>query len=160
MWEFRTRPEELTPEQQADLDDLFQRIPFLGYLYHFRWELTNVFETAVDRNEAEQRIAELREIAAESEFAEELEEFFGTYDRWKESILAYFKEGKSSGPVEGINNKARVVTRRSFGIKSPQALWQRLVLDINLAAEATGYTLERIKTLTRGIKAKFCGYYT
>ncbi len=39
----------------------------------------------------------------------ELLEFFSLFDRWREGILAYFDNHETSGPVEGLNTKARVV---------------------------------------------------
>lgn len=40
--------------------------------------------------------------------------------RHRELILNYFRAKKehSSGVVEGLNNKAKVVTRRSYGFRS------------------------------------------
>ncbi|QVL33847.1 transposase [Telmatocola sphagniphila] len=43
-----------------------------------------------------------------------------------DGILAYFEERKSSGPVEGLNTKIRVVLRRSYGIQSLTTLWTRV----------------------------------
>ena len=31
--------------------------------------------------------------------------------------------------MEGINNKARVITKRTYGLKSAESLWTRLILD-------------------------------
>jgi transposase len=160
MWEFRRPPGTLSPERQAALDELFETIPDLGYLYWFRWGITEVFDTAPNRRRAEEQIEEYRQVAQDTEFAEDLEAFFGTYDRWKEGILAYFDDRQTSGVVEGINNKARVITKRAYGIKSPETLWNRLLLDLNRAADAVVHTIERIRTLMQGIKQKFCGYYT
>lgn len=160
MWEFRRPPGTLTPERQQGLDELFEQIPGLEYLYWFRWGITEVFETAQDRTEAAERIEELRQIARETEFAEDLETFFGTYDRWQDGILAYFDDRKSSGVVEGINNKARVITKRAYGIKSAETLWTRLLLDLNRAAEAVVQTVQRMHELMRGIKHRFCRFYT
>ncbi len=52
-----------------------------------------------------------------------------------EGILAYFEERKSSGRVEGLNTKIRVVLRRSYGIESLTTLWTRILLDVNWAAK-------------------------
>jgi transposase len=160
MWEFRRPPGTLTPERQQELEELFEQVPELAYLYWFRWGITEVFETAQNRDEAAERIAELREIARQTEFAEQLEAFFGTYDRWQEGILAYFDQRQTSGVVEGVNNKARVITKRAYGLKSPDTLWNRLLLDLNRAAEAVVHTVERMHELMHGIKHRFCGFYT
>ncbi len=82
------------------------------------------------------------------------------YQAHQEGILAYFDDRKTSGVVEGINNKARVITKRCYGVKNVQTLWDRLCLDLNLAARAVGRTIARLAQLTNLIRAKFLGYYT
>ena len=75
-------------------------------------------------------------------------------------ILAYFDNHETSGPVEGLNTKARVVTRRSYGLKSADGLWKRLVLDVNRVVRTAQRTVRDLHSLARAIQAKFAGYYT
>jgi transposase len=134
MWLFRKRPEELTDQQLADLEKLFEQIPDLELAYHVRWGITAIFDTASDRQDAARQFEEFRNLLdAEDEDQRELLKFFETYDAHQDGILAYFDERKSSGPVEGLNNKARVITKRCYGLKDTATLWTRLCLDINLA---------------------------
>lgn len=158
MWAFRMRPEKLSEEQAAELRTLFDRLPELEIPYCLRWGVTEVFDTAENREEAERRLEEYRAVLDEDD--PELLKFFAAYDAHREGILAYFDEGKTSGVVEGINNKARVITKRCYGVKDVKTLWNRLCLDLNLAAQAVQRTVARIKELTRLIRAKFLGYYT
>jgi hypothetical protein len=81
--------------------------------------------------------------------------FVKTYERWQEGILNYFDGRHTSGPVEGINNKARVITKRAYGLKSASSLWTRLVLDLNLAAEATGQTIEAFRATAAAFRPIF-----
>ncbi|HMB03317.1 MAG TPA: transposase, partial [Isosphaeraceae bacterium] len=81
--------------------------------------------------------------------------FFATYDRWKTGILNYFDARQTSAAVEGINNKARVVTKRAYGLKSADSLWSRLILDLNRASEAIGWSIEQIRQMAQGLKARF-----
>ena len=148
----------MTDQERSQLDALFERIPELGAVYWARWGITEVFDTAATREQAAEWLEEYRDLLDEGDA--ELMEFFATYDAHREGILAYFDEGKSSGVVEGINNKARVITKRCYGIKSVQTLWQRLCLDLNLAAQAVGRTLKQMKALTQQIRATFLGFYT
>ncbi len=90
----------------------------------------------------------------------ELLEFFATCDAHREGLLAYSDEGQSSGVVAGSNPKARVITKRCYGIKGGKPLWQRLCLDRNLAAQAVGRSLQQRKALTQQIRATFLGFYT
>jgi hypothetical protein len=57
--------------------------------------------------------------------------------------------------VEGINNKARVITKRAYGLKSAASLWTRLVLDLNLATEAIGQTIETLRAITSAFRPIF-----
>jgi len=74
--------------------------------------------------------------------------------------LAYFDEGRSSGPVEGINTKLRVITRRAYGIRSIGTLWTRALLDVNWAAKKVGETIVRIRNLVERIQGYYAGCYT
>ena len=62
---------------------------------------------------------------------------------------------ETSAAVEGINNKARVITKRTYGLKSAKSLWDRLILDLNRASQAIGYSIERIRQMAKGLKALF-----
>lgn len=46
----------------------------------------------------------------------------GTIKRLKNGILAYVETGLSNGFTEGMNNKTRLITRRSYGFHGAQAL--------------------------------------
>lgn len=148
----------MTEAQWKDLLALFEKLPEVKYVYQMRWGVTQVFDTAQNRQEAEQRLAEFQAIADEDD--PELLEFFATYQAHREGILAYFDEGKTSGVVEGINNKARVITKRCYGVKNAKTLWNRLCLDLNLAAHAVGRTIRQMSCLVSTIRNKFLGYYT
>ncbi len=161
MWLFRRRPEDLSDQQRADLQTLFEQIPDLELPYCFRWGLTEIFDQAASRSEAARRFEEFRALMdPEDEDNQVLLEFFATYDAHRDAILAYFDERKTSGPVEGLNNKARVVTKRCYGVKDTQTLWNRLCLDVNLAALAVGSTAAAMHNLAHQIRTVFLGYYT
>jgi len=157
MWQFRRRRKDLKPEEQAELQELFQAIPELERLYEFREGVAEAFDTARDRQEAGIRLWKLRSTVSDEP---ELLKFFETYLRWKDGILAYFDRRETSGVVEGLNTKARVITRRSYGLKSAQSLWQRLVLDVNGLIATTQHNVAQMHGLARNIQAQFRGYYT
>lgn len=137
---------------------LFDQLPEVEIAYSLRWGVTEVFDTAENRQEAQRRLEEYRAVLDEDDA--EFLEFFAMYDAHQDGILAYFDAGKTSGVVEGINNKARVITKRCYGVKDAKTLWNRLCLDLNLAAQAVGKTIARLAQLTDLIRAKFLGYYT
>jgi transposase len=51
--------------------------------------------------------------------------------KWEELITNYFIERRSSGFVEGLNNKLKVLKRRCYGLRNVDRLFQRLTLDVD-----------------------------
>jgi transposase len=153
MWAFRRDPEGLTPEERQALEGLFEEVPKLKDLYRVRLRFKEVFDTARDRTTAARWLRRLRQET--KDLGLDLDAFFTTYDRWKTAILNYFDARQTSAAVEGINNKARVITKRTYGLKSADSLWTRLILDLNRASEAIGWSIEQIRQMARGLKARF-----
>lgn len=89
------------------------------------------------------------------DFSAELDGFIKTFEQWQEEILNYFEARQTSGPVEGINNKARVILKRAYGLKSADSLWTRLILDLNRAHNVVLYTIGQIQDLVVGFRASF-----
>lgn len=85
----------------------------------------------------------------------ELDAFIRTFEARQDEILNYFEARQTSGPVEGINNKARVILKRAYGLKSGESLWTRLVLDLNRAKDVVKYTLDQIHECVQGFRAAF-----
>src|ERR1700729_682866 len=158
MHDFRRRPEDLKPEKKKELEALFNRVPVLGQIYHQRWEVTAIFDTAQDRTTAEKQLRDW--IATAQTTGLDWQPFITMLENHWDGILAYFDEGRSSGPVEGINTKLRVITRRSYGIKSVSTLWTRVLLDVNWAAKKVGETIDDIRQLVGRFQAYFAGCYT
>lgn len=154
MWEFRRDPLSLTAEEKAKLTELFQPLPDLEKLYDLRVEFKRIFDETQDRRKAELAltawIVQLLEAFPEMDQA-----FVKTYERWQEEILNYFDGRHTSGVVEGINNKARVITKRAYGLKSASSLWTRLVLDLNLAAQAVGLAIQAIRAIASAFRPIF-----
>src|ERR1700704_2449863 len=121
MWEFRRDPSSLTAAEKAKLEALFEKLPELRTLYELRLEFKKIFDETQDRRTAEQALTAwiLKLLEA---FPEMDKTFVMTYERWQQEILNYFDGRYTSGPVEGINNKARVITKRAYGLKSASSL--------------------------------------
>jgi hypothetical protein len=66
----------------------------------------------------------------------------------------------TSAAVEGINNKARVITKRCYGVKSSGTLWNRLILDLNGVSEAAGRSIAEVREIVSGLKAVFLAFCT
>ena len=158
MWEFRRDPKDLKPEEREALDRLFVELPVLKDVYDVRVRFKEIFDTAPDRATAEQQLAELR--ARTESLGLDFSKFWTTYDNWKTGILNYFDGRYTSAAVEGINNKARVITKRCYGVKSADTLWNRLILDLNRASEAAGRTIAELREIVSGLKAVFLAFCT
>jgi transposase len=153
MWAFRRDPAGLTAEERQALEGLFATIPKLEGLYRVRLRFKEIFDTADDRTTAARWLRRLRSEI--EDLGLDLGAFFATYDRWKTEILNYFEARQTSAAVEGINNKARVITKRAYGLKSADSLWSRLILDLNRASEAIGWSIQQIRQMVGGLKALF-----
>jgi transposase len=132
---------------------LFERLPRLKQLYELKVRFKQIFDTAPHRQAAARRLCVLELDALDASI--DMGDFFRTYERWQEAILNYFDDHQTSAAVEGINNKARVIIKRAYGLKSASSLWTRLVLDLNLAGRAVGRSIERLRELVHGLKALF-----
>lgn len=67
----------------------------------------------------------------------------GTIKRFSHGIIAYVRTGLSNGPLEGLNNKTRMITRRAYGFHRVQALISMIFLccgGITLAPPLPGAT--------------------
>ncbi len=158
MHDFRRRPEDLKPEQTQALEELFEKVPLLGVIYHLRWEATQIFDTAPDRAAAARVLEEWIVDARASEL--DWEPFITMLCNHWDGILAYFDERRTSGPVEGINTKIRVVLRRGYGIRNLATLWTRVLLDVNWAKKKIGPTIAGVRQLVGRVQGHFAHCYT
>lgn len=158
MHDFRRRPEDLKPEQTDALEALFGKVPTLGVIYHLRWEATAIFDTVQDAATAAKAVRDWISTARESGL--DWQPFITMLEGHWDGILAYFVHRRTSGPVEGINNKVRVVMRCGYGVRRLPTLWSRLVLDVNWASRKIGATIDSIRELAGQIQTAFTSIYT
>jgi transposase len=153
MWEFRRDPQELSREDKQKLEALFRKLPRLRTLYELRLRFQKIFDTAKDRRNAHRALVGL--FLDMLDFSPQLDGFIKTFEHWQEEILNYFDARQTSGPVEGINNKARVILKRAYGLKSADSLWTRLILDLNRAQDIVLYTMGQIHEIVAGFRVSF-----
>ena len=153
MWEFRRDPQDLSREEKAKLEALFDQLPRLRTLYAFRLRFQKIFDRAKNRRTAHRALVGL--FLDMLDFSGELGGFIKTFEQWQEEILNYFDARQKSGPVEGLNNKARVILKRAYGLKSADSLWTRLILDLNRAHDVVLHTIGQIQDLVAGLRAVF-----
>ena len=129
MWLFRKRWMALTEEQQATLLLLFSHLPILKQVYILREALTAIFNRPLTKAQAvielEGWIKRVQELGLSC-----FDSFVGTLQKWMDEISNYFIQRESSGFVEGLNNKIKVIKRRCYGIYDLRRLFQHIWLDI------------------------------
>ena len=153
MWEFRRDSKKLSKQERQKLEGLFEQLPRLGTLYRLRGRFKEIFDSQLTHRQASLRLTELFLDATEA--FPSLDRFCRTYEEHEEKILAYFQKRETSAAVEGINNKARVITKRAYGLKSAQSLWTRLILDLNRAKEIVRHTIAGLKNLADALRCEF-----
>lgn len=127
-WVLRRNHNALDDDDCARLRDLFERTPALHQAYTLREELTAIFNLPLDIDSGRQRLlawAHKAERLSSSCFVKFIKLLRNRID----VIANYFHRRASSGFVEGFNNKLKLITRRSYGLKHTDSLFRRLWLD-------------------------------
>ena len=129
MWAFRKPWHQLSDHQQATLLRLFQYAPVLREVYVQRELLTGLFERRSSKAQAnadlQQWITRIQRLGLDY-----FDAFVVTLSRWQDKITNYFIRRQSSGFVEGLNNKIKVIKRRCYGIYDLGRLFQHIWLDV------------------------------
>jgi transposase len=130
LWALRKKSEDLEPEEREMLDLLFECSPLLSKAYRLREKLTRIFDNEKHSVESGRRairrwMTEVRESGLNC-----FDKFLATLEERMELITNYFINRSSSGWVEGLNNKIKVLKRRSYGIKNLASLFRRIWLDL------------------------------
>ncbi len=134
MWALRKKEKNLSEEEKQVLKCLFGHSPELETAYNFCQELTDIFEEDISKREAKQKI-KIWKIQVRVSGLKCFNTFLKTLDKLLEEITNYFIKRQTSGFVEGLNNKIKVIKRRCYGIFNIDHLFQRIFLDLH------GYSL-------------------
>ncbi len=134
MWALRKKEEELSGEEKQVLKCLFGHSSELETAYNFCRELTDIFEEDISKREAKQKI-KIWKIQVRVSGLKCFDKFLKTLNKLSEEITNYFIRRQTSGFVEGLNNKIKVIKRRCYGILNIDHLFQRIFLDLQ------GYSL-------------------
>ena len=129
LWAFRKNQKDLRPDEQDRLARLFAYSPELEAAYTLREELTTIFEQATSQPQAQEQIRAWQECVRHSGLSC-FDDFLNTLDHWWNEITNYFVNRDSSGFVEGLNNKLKVLKRRCYGLSNLGHLFQHIFLDL------------------------------
>lgn len=129
LWALRKKPADLTPEEKQLLKLLFRYSPRLKQAYDLQQQLTAIFDQHLSLAAAKTKIrAWIKRIARSGLRC--FDPFLNTLGHWWNEILNYFVSRHSSGFVEGLNNKLKVLKRRCYGLFNLKHLFQRIFLDL------------------------------
>ncbi|MCP4403156.1 MAG: transposase [bacterium] len=123
------KSEELHDEERKTLACLFAHSPALKLAYAFMNELTKIFEQDLSTRQAQHKIQVWKKRVKDSGL-QCFNGFLSTLTRYLHGITNYFVHRLTSGFVEGLNNKIKVITRRCYGIFNVNHLYQRIHLDL------------------------------
>jgi transposase len=129
-WVLRHNHDTLNDGDKVRLRCLFQYAPLLHQAYTLREELTAIFNMELSLADGRRRL-EKWAAKVERSTLSCFDNFLKTLRNHLQAIANYFDRRANSGFVEGINNKLKTITRRSYGLKRRDSLFRRLWLDIN-----------------------------
>lgn len=116
-WWWVTNPENLSPDHQAQFEELKQKFPALGQLAEQRESLRAIFEdtTISTPQEGQGRLLAWIE-RVEALGLKALQKFCKTLSNWLDKIANYFRSRSSNGRTEGLNHGIRAILWRAFGM--------------------------------------------
>lgn len=129
MWALRKAQQDLAQEENKILERLFQWSPKLKKAYELQNALTAIFDEPISVEVAKVKMEQWM-VAVFKSGLDCFKDFIKTLDYWWDEILNYFIARESSGFVEGLNNKIKVIKRRCYGITNIAHLFQRIFLDL------------------------------
>jgi transposase len=129
LWPFRKRAASLQAQEQDRLDQLLAHSPQLEQAYDLREELTKILDTTRSKAAGLRRLQVWRQKVTASGLTC-FDRFLNLLETWLDRIANYFRHHQTSGFVEGLNNKLKVLKRRCYGIYNLRHLFQRITLDL------------------------------
>lgn len=122
------KPEnDLSNKQKIKLEEIQAVSPLLARMHQEKEAFRAIFETA--KNWADGTIRLLDWLAeAQKDFPKSV----GTICRWFGEVTGYFEQRTTSGVVEGINNKLKLIKRSGYGFRNFDNFQLRCLICWNL----------------------------
>lgn len=118
---------DLTRKQQKQLKEVMEQNKNIAKAVLLR-ESFSAFYEAETAEEAESVLMEWLKQCKESRLLP-FSKLARRLLRWKEGILAYFVHRITNGISEGINNKIKVIKRRSYGFKDMEYFFLKILMS-------------------------------
>ena len=129
-WVLRRRRNDLSADERRLLNRLFSHSPKLKEAYDACEALTAIYESRLSKGQGKRKLRGwIRRVTNRKLTC--FNRFIGTLNSHFEEISNYFVNRQTSGFVEGLNNKLKVLKRRCYGILNLKHLYQRVYLDLN-----------------------------
>lgn len=119
--------QDLKEEQRKILLRAFRLSKTLRTIYFMKVELQNIFNTNLQKEEAEILVNQWIEDAKKLQ-NKAMDKFIATFDSWKNYILNFFKGRYSNGIVEGVNNKIKTLKRNAYGFRNFQNFRRKILV--------------------------------
>lgn len=129
-WILRHRRADLNADERRILNRLFAHSPTLKDAYEACEALTAIYESRLSKGQGKRKIRGWMQRITNRKLTC-FDRFLGTLNTHFEEITNYFVGRHTSGFVEGLNNKLKVLKRRGYGITNLTHLYQRVCLDLN-----------------------------
>ena len=129
-WALRKKDAQMTDEEKDTVARLLGHAPQLKMAYELCHALTGIFEKHMGQSRAKFQIKNWRQRVRGSE-VHGFKNFLTTLEQWMDEIAHYFIDRQTSGFVEGLNNKIKVIKRRCYGILNVKHVFQRIHLDLS-----------------------------
>lgn len=108
------KPEEhLTEKQKMKLEEVKQTFPKLAEMHHQKEAFRSIFEEERDWTDGVFRMLEWLKNAQHT-----FRDSAATIGRWFGEISNYFESRTTSGAVEGINNRLKLIKRSGYGFRN------------------------------------------
>lgn len=125
------KPEEkLTDSQREKLAELKAVSPRLAAMH----QLKEAFRALFDQHESAQATLDFLDWMAEAQAL--FQSAVGTMTRWFGEIVQYFEHRTTSGVVEGINNKLKLIKRSGYGFRNFERFRLRCLICWHFPADA------------------------
>lgn len=123
------KPEEnLTEKQKTKLEEIREVLPSLAQMHHQKEAFRAIFEQAEDWHDG---TFQLLDWLAEAQTI--FQKSVGTICRWFGEVTGYFDNRTTSGVVEGINNKLKLIKRSGYGFRNFDNFQLRCLICWHLA---------------------------
>ena len=118
------KPEEkLTQLQQLKLSEVKAVSPLLASMHQQKEAFRAIFETAENWADGTLKLLDWLESAQEK-----FPRSVGTICRWFGEVIGYFENRTTSGAVEGINNKLKLIKRSGYGFRNFESFQLRCLI--------------------------------